>query len=410
MHDFIRDPDMASEVFTYLGMDGFNVPALMGELQSRPNDAILAGGCVANTLLNILEGSPKYPVNDLDLFILDEAPSNKLALESFQSKPATTDEYWQLASPKLYMVGRDEGEEIDKVFMSLDHRLPSEIIDFPRYVLNSFDLNCVEVGIYSDGKSFKFIWNDTFEKFLETRKVEITNVHSEVTFLRAIKKSRDLNATINHKEEFEIVWYSCNSRYLNELTSEQKTKHQHLFTNFWIRERLAILRYSQPLHDEVYQSFFDTKLMGNRRDKIKILRYFRDENMKNFLCLPYIFQYEHVMYLSSLYDGDLETFFGRKQHRSNMARTLDGQIRDTGVSWMFVGKTLSQSCGIIEDLLHITDEMDEAEEKLFYEQLDSLSRIERDKIDDYGTVKEVIDNRDSPVVKYSVEIKEDIPF
>ena len=44
----------------------------LSEVDSIPNDAFLAGGAVANTLLNMKYGNNnnvRYPINDLDIFI-----------------------------------------------------------------------------------------------------------------------------------------------------------------------------------------------------------------------------------------------------------------------------------------------------------------------------------------------------
>lgn len=355
----LTDPDICSEIFVYLGMAGFDTPRIEQILKANAH-SVMAGGCVANTILNIRWGREKFPINDVDIFILKNG-LNTTVLETLQSKPDTTEEYLQIASPKLYMVDRreDKDHSIDYVYMSLDNRFlwddeTLEKINFPKYVINSFDLNCVEVGVFWNGKSFELIWNDTFEKFLNTAKVEVTNVHSMVTLPRAVKKSMDLKAYIDLKEEFEIIWYGCNSRNLNKLTTEQIEKHKEQLSFDNIVRYMAVLEHSQPLHDEVYQSFFDTKLMGNRRDKIRLLRFFRNDKHPYF-CNPHPFYKDTTLYLASLYNGTLEEFFGKNiEHISYYSfitslSEIEKFHEEEGFIWPLIGKTVDESINFIRE-------------------------------------------------------------
>lgn len=352
-YKLLNDEDIVSEIFIYLGMFSFDIERIKTILKTE-NHAVMAGGSVANTLLNIQAGNLEYPVNDIDIFVLSSETRLKKSIEEVQSKPDTTKEYLQLASPKLYMVDRtvDEEEDIDLITMQLDLRYKwdektIDEINFPRYVLRSFDLNCVEVGIFWNGETFELIWSPEFEKFLETKKVEITNVHSMVTLPRALKKASDLNCFINIDEEFLIMWYGCNSRYLNPMTEEQERKHLKFLPA--ILEELAVLQRSQPLHDGVYQSFFETEIMGNRRDKIRLLRHFRNPLMKNFFCSPSMFYKHNVLYLSTFYNGDLSDFFGEDEDDTLINKvnarcgSLEKFLSDTNLYWLVKGITVTEA-------------------------------------------------------------------
>lgn len=343
--------NMVFEIFNHFEWCGFSRKEFKNILMENPH-SVLAGGSVANSILNIVDKTNAYPVNDLDIFLLS-TEKNKPVIDSFQSKPDTTEEYLQIISPKLYMVGREVREDIDLVYMQLDYRYTwndetLKEINFPLYVLNSFDLNCVEVGIFWNGENFELIWTREFEKFLETRKVEITNVHSMVTLPRAFKKAIDLQCHIDLREEFQMMWYGCNSRNLNKMTDEQREKHDVEISYAEVHDYLTVLEYSQPLHDEVYQLFFGTKLMGNRRDKIRLLRYFRNPNFTNFLCNSSPFYNEHLLYLSTFYEGELSKFFLPDSYSAVhknilIEKNVNDFIGKTGILWPLKGMTLSEA-------------------------------------------------------------------
>lgn len=90
----------------------------------------------------------------------------------------------------------------------------------PARVIQSFDLNCVRVGV--DLATGRLVWDRHFENFLKYRRIEVCAMHTPWhTFLRAVKKCNELPDVTMHLEAIAtiattfadsdlFVDYSCN--------------------------------------------------------------------------------------------------------------------------------------------------------------------------------------------------------
>lgn len=295
----------AKEVIEYIESQGKDFPFNV----LRRNTSIVAGGSIANAIISIWKGKD-YPLNDFDIFV--QAGLLVDVLRTEQVATVTDDEYPSQMTSRLHILKREQFGDADFITVAitddnknLREQNPSL---FYKTVLNSFDLNCVQAGIHWDHERLEFVLVTTpeFRRFLLTNKVEIVNVHSNVTFLRMMKKADDLDATINVTEELQIIRAACNPEKLNELYEEQAIKHAKYIHYLQTMKDFVNsgLDRSDPdtrgKAETVFQAFYDAFAelghLNKRPLKIKVLRAYiqgtersRHNLLQMFDVAPYSF-------------------------------------------------------------------------------------------------------------------------
>lgn len=164
----------------------------LSKVSTIPNEGFLAGGAVANILLN-MKWEDDYPINDLDIFV-----------ESEQNKEVFT----PLRTGSLII-----SSEYNGFGMSYDHGSNYRILDVTRdgmlnwiyiskvrdreniknyqYILKGFDFNCCQVGI--DLSNNQLYYTPEFGVFMETKQLEITAIYTPAhTAIRLFKKIKEL--------------------------------------------------------------------------------------------------------------------------------------------------------------------------------------------------------------------------
>lgn len=278
-------------------------------LMASGNTGILAGGSVANAILSIVENKA-YPINDLDVFVQADLVNvaKTSGKEIVKAVNVTLRGYPVLFSNNLYMIHREEEDEvIDVVTMQ-----GSKIIDpgtFPKAVLSSFDLNCVQAGIFWNGKEYELETTHEFLDFINTKQIYCVNVHSRVTIARLLKKAADLEGYVNMNLELSLMANACNVKDLKPLIPEQEQKHSNILEE--VNTHIRKLEKHEKLY---YELWLNTKFQSVRQSKIRVLRSILDDRNKKYVrdAMLYILSTDvHLAWLSNFYDGSISEWIDR---------------------------------------------------------------------------------------------------
>jgi hypothetical protein len=193
-----------------------------------PNRGFLAGGAIANLIWEFVSGN-KAVINDIDIFSFEgERRLDKTnRLYEFEKKEAIyyDDSYgginWRNKVNEYYEISesRINGKinEISYVSNTSD----------PNLIIESFDLNCVQIG-YSIEED-KFYWTKNFERFLKSGKLKLVNLITPAhTALRIVKKSKELNASF---DQFEINLLKHTIEY--HLSDIVRTRFKSRYKEMW---------------------------------------------------------------------------------------------------------------------------------------------------------------------------------
>lgn len=176
-----------------------------------PNTGFVAGGSLANLIWEQVSGNIAK-VNDIDVFlfdkILDKNPndtSNWLSpgkpdgqkLYYHKKEEVYFEDYSGLCSTSqsrdFYVIEKTSHDGIyNYVNYSANKRSPQIIID-------SFDINCVQVGYSIDED--KFYYTKEFIEYIQTGQLKLVNLMSPAhSAIRLVKKKHDLNAKLDELE------------------------------------------------------------------------------------------------------------------------------------------------------------------------------------------------------------------
>lgn len=185
-----------------------NVLDRLSKLQELPKSGFLSGGAVANTILSIIDNK-KYPVNDLDIFIVEDSMGESVSNTPLRTDDEITfqDRYENIIStPDLENSYKIKSTSLDGLinYVYVHFRKPISNESDYRRILKSFDINCCKVGIdLSDGN---MIIDQDFIDFLNSRQLEcttpVTPAHSA---LRLIKKRDELNVYLDKESSFKFL-------------------------------------------------------------------------------------------------------------------------------------------------------------------------------------------------------------
>jgi hypothetical protein len=218
-----------------------------------PQEGYLAGGSLANLIWEYTSGQ-KAVINDVDIFNfhtkLDDdslfygSTLTKDGEKLFynQSQKHFYQDYTGLCtsirSKDCYLISHTENKDI------YNHIFYKGTNDSIILVIDSFDLNCTQIGY--DIKNDTFVWTEEFSQFLKTGELRFTNLNSpHHSAIRILKKRDELNAKLDD-EEFKLCVYAI-QKNLNGITRRYFTeKYANIFINY--QEELG--KYFNLVQDE----------------------------------------------------------------------------------------------------------------------------------------------------------------
>jgi hypothetical protein len=178
------------------------VPEILAHLRKMsplPERGILGGQAVASAILDLYYGGGGV-YNDIDIFLLasedkltelkDPARIAEDALRLGLPIAVIDEDYRQLglSDSAIKIAGCDEDGLLNTIWCD-----PAESELLPGRLVYGFDLNAVEVAL--DIEHQELTWSKAFERFLETRELEITSLATPYrTLLRYFKKRYELKA------------------------------------------------------------------------------------------------------------------------------------------------------------------------------------------------------------------------
>jgi hypothetical protein len=180
----------------------------LSEYAELPKTGFLAGGAVANTIMQMEHGS-EYPINDLDVFRLTKIgrieskkmPHRFLELDlnvDYRGRMFLGENYG-----RAYTIAdswRSEMKNYIDVEVSSHDRMKSHY----RTILEAFDLNCCQAGV--DLESEELIYLPSFESFLKTMQLEVTYPCTPFhTTIRVVNKVKELRCFCNFQEQMKYL-------------------------------------------------------------------------------------------------------------------------------------------------------------------------------------------------------------
>ncbi len=190
-----------------------------------PDRGVIAGGALGNLIWEMVSGN-KAIINDIDLFLLDSINESKGNVFYRDSVKAYNIDYNGLSESIItkdyYRINRTENEGLyNKIYYS-------GTSDDPELVIKSFDINCTQIGY--DILTDKVFWTSSFENFLKSGELKITNLGSpNHTAIRLYKKKDELNAKLN-PIEVEMCAYA--NKHLNISRKIFSTKYNKTYLKY----------------------------------------------------------------------------------------------------------------------------------------------------------------------------------
>ncbi len=203
----------------------------LNSIQELPKSGLLAGQAVASIIFQYLKLDLNPVVNDIDIFyIFNQYYTPGVAGHSRMSKEverflhkrqATKDlslvgmnelflynDYGQInisTGKKYSILGTTNFKKINRVFVSnLSMNISYSRSSFVYDIIDSFDINCTQVGIDLYNKRLYF--TEAFILFLYTKQMEIAKYNTPIhSLFRLIRKNKEIGSYINLEEEKMLV-------------------------------------------------------------------------------------------------------------------------------------------------------------------------------------------------------------
>lgn len=198
-----------------------------------PKRGFLAGGSIANIVWELVSGN-KAVVSDIDVFIFDSLEerintSNQGTLFNYQEKETRYYEDYTGMCFNTYTKDFYSIIEAEREGMFNNIRYKSNSQD-PSLIINSFDINSTRIG-YSIEKD-KLYWTTEFEEFLKTGELKVTNLMTPShTAIRIVKKSKDLNVSLN-EFEFKLIQYTLSCNFQDRIKLRFKERYLDLYKDY----------------------------------------------------------------------------------------------------------------------------------------------------------------------------------
>ena len=325
------------------------ISQLKHQYPNFPKRGFIAGGSIANLIWEYQSGN-KAIINDIDVFLFDKIidmstdgsgwirsktdPKEDQKLFYHKKETVYAEDYSGLCatskSKDFYLI---ESTSYSGIYNFVNYSANRES---PQVIIDSFDINCTQVGYSIDED--RFYYSEEFEHFIKTGELQLTNLMSPAhSAIRLIKKKHDLNAKLDELElklcqhciinvmsdtnrRFFTEKYATNYRkYVSELEPYFILKNSKdvslLFKQKGIDLEIFFLevKKNQQLNnslDDIF-SFFTPKIFDDPQiDKIsnghELLFYVR--NIQNDLKLSDVWKKLHYLYDNQNYvDGDFSS-------------------------------------------------------------------------------------------------------
>lgn len=257
-------------------------------------DIIIAGQAVASAVSELFGGGTGVVYNDIDAFVLLhpglEAPNEPAQRKGprsvvhtlTQSSVRIEEDYGQLKSwsERAFRLRTTRREGLLNEVLCDYYLLPSwnkqgallrvfcarEAVRF----LQTFDLNCVQVGVRLSDKSL--VWTPAFERFHRTREMLVETVTTPLhTAIRWFKKKRELEGVYGHDDRaMELL---CAAHWGTELARQDHIAQGHAdFLQLFRRDPPSDMNWAYPLASRMVFS----KVYKSRLDEVarELGRYF----------------------------------------------------------------------------------------------------------------------------------------
>lgn len=202
-----------------------------------PTKGLLSGGSLANVIWENISGN-KAVINDIDIYQLDlveddweSFKNNDISKkQSFQIREKVIYEsYSTIASVRLHTSSYYVIEKVSNegIFNIINYK--SNTKD-PSVVIDSFDLNCCQVGY--DLESEKFYCTKAFEEFLKTGEIKLVNLTTPShSVIRMFKKKKELNCEISPLE-IDLVLYTYDNSFNDLVKLRFLSRYKDIFLKY----------------------------------------------------------------------------------------------------------------------------------------------------------------------------------
>jgi hypothetical protein len=231
-----------------------------------PKSGFIAGGSLANLIWESISGN-KAIINDIDVFIFNKIieksddggwirdkndPKEDKKLYYDRKETVYVEDYAGLCqtskSTDFYLIEDTSHWGIyNFVNYSANRQSPQVIID-------SFDINCTQVGYSIDED--KFYYTDDFEYFLKTGELHIVNLMSPGhSAIRLIKKKYDLNAKLD-----ELELKLCQHCLVNKMSDTNRIYFTEKYAKIYRKYQSELQPYfSMKKSEEITELFLKNK-------------------------------------------------------------------------------------------------------------------------------------------------------
>ena len=283
---------------------------IIKEKWSIPETGFIAGGSIANIVWELVSGK-KAVINDIDVFIfrnkINKFENNKDSLyrykeDSVKAYEDYTGINWSTYTKNFYSI---VSSERNGIFNTIEY---DSNVEDPRFIIDSFDINCTAVGYSIDDD--KFYWTKDFEKFLNTGELKIVSLTTPAhSAIRIIKKSDELGCKVD-EFEFKILSYVVDNYHFSDISKRMfKERYYDVYEKY--SDKLnSYFNIVRCLDDEMYiksrfgsddklYKLVSTKYILENNSVDRSLEYWNDENISKIkTCKNFIF------YIRNVYDNE----------------------------------------------------------------------------------------------------------
>lgn len=362
-----------------------------------PKKGFLAGGSLSNLMWELVSGK-KAIINDIDIFIFediltkDEIKHGRVEdkkLSYIQKEAKYFEDYKGICTTSdykdYYLITNTENNDIyNNIYYSASH-------ENPQLIINSFDINCTQVG-YSIEED-KFYYTDEFVDFLKNGEVKVTNLLTPShTAIRLIKKQFDLGAKLN-EFEIQLCQFCIQKNMLDTNRRCFSTKYADLYFKyksildkyFSIQIDIDVSTWFK-INKNVDVSIFRLQSVVEDQDKVggQVFKLYPDAfNDENIKSLHY--SQEFLFYMRNIYQNESnKKIWSKLNYLFNRSDYFDSTEKEEDIEMLYKlvtvapqtinnlrGLKLSEQISIIKDLF----------DKYKDDPIIAISVLEKNKID-----------------------------
>lgn len=217
----------------------FSSAILKIQKKLKSTNYAIAGGSIANSVLNYYHKECPALINDIDVFIYtDKSDWKKDSLRELKSF-FLKKKYGSCNSNYLpYIFDIQQEGEIQYIFVTQGHQIPY-----------CFDINCTMISLECFDGRFSIQYDNEFEKFLNHKEIMLDSFHiTTKSILRAIKKSKELKVKFDFEFHYNLLLVLKTQTSLNELKSEAAQAELLYEKSAKVNYRLRALLTNIPRH------------------------------------------------------------------------------------------------------------------------------------------------------------------